>query len=103
MAFDPLTPAPRLPEDLTVVFGKKAPSGGLEAMLAQSPAGDVTHVSLVKTRTPTYWASSYYLEVYHRDLTLPHPTQAEAESAADTVMGLIDKDYPRPPQTGGTP
>lgn len=96
MAFDPLTPAPRLPEDLTVVSGRVSPAGTLEAMLCGSPDGYATHVSLVETRTPTYWASSYYLEVYHKPVTLIFKTKMEADIAADIVMAMIDKENPRP-------
>lgn len=96
MAFDPLAPAPRLPEDLTVVSGHLSPAGTLEAMLCASPDGSVTHVSLVQTRTPNYWAASYYLEVYHKPLTNQFPSRAEADAAADIVMTMIDKPSPRP-------
>ncbi len=90
MAFDPLTPAPRLPENLTVVVGF-GPSGpdGLGAMLTQSPAGDANHVSLVQSRTPTLWngpqtlSRSVYQPVEYR-----HPTQAEAETAASLTIAL---------------
>lgn len=96
MAFDPLAPAPRLPEDLTVVSGRVSLNGNLEAMLCASPDASLTHVSLVQTRTPDYWASSAYLEVYHKPITTPFPTPAEADAAADIVMTMIDKPSPRP-------
>jgi hypothetical protein len=90
VAFDPLAPAPRLPEDLTVVLGF-GPSGpdGLGAMLTQPPGGEVTHVSLVQSRTPTLWNGPQYLSrSVHPPVEDTHPTRAEAEAAAAETIAL---------------
>lgn len=90
MAFDPLEPAPRLPEDLTVVLGF-GPSGpaGRGAMLTQPPGGEVTHVSLVQSRTPTLWTGPQDLAwSVHQPVGYVHLTRAEAETAASITIAL---------------
>lgn len=90
MAFDPAAPAPRLPEDLTVVLGF-GPSGpyGLGAMLTQSPGGEATHVSLVQSRTPTLWNGPQDLSrSVYQPVEFIHSTQGEAETAAGITIAL---------------
>lgn len=100
MAFDPLTPAPRLPEDLTVVVGHEA--SGLGAMITQSPDGTVNHVSLLQSPTPQRWPSAYDRAVYHLPVSLPQATLEAAQDAIDIVLGLFTASpSPRPPQAPG--
>jgi hypothetical protein len=99
MAFDPLTPAPRLPENLTVTvgFGPFGP-GNLRAMFTQSPTGDCTHISLIETLTPTRWDSPASLaRVFHQPVEYLHPTQADAETATEVVLAAIGVPDPRRP------
>lgn len=100
MAFDPLTPAPRLPEDLTVVVGHEA--FGLGAMVAQSPDGTISHVSLLQSLTPSYWPSAFDRAVYHKPVSRSHASLLEATTAINTVLGLFTASpSPRPPQAPG--
>lgn len=102
MAFDPLTPAPRLPEDLTVVVGHE--SSGLGAMITQSPDGATNHVSLLQSPTPNYWPSAFDRAVYHKPVSRAYETLGEAQDAVDVILGLFTASpRPRPPQApGGT-
>lgn len=103
MAFDPLTPAPRLPEDLTVVSGHVAP-GGLGAMLTENPAGDVVHVSLLETRTPLCWESGFSRQVYNWQLGKIQESIAKARAVAEDVLQRFAQEPSLPPQApGGTP
>jgi hypothetical protein len=91
MAFDPAAPAPRLPEDLTVVlgFGPSGP-GSLQAMITQSPAGDVNHVSLLQTPTPVLWLGQMDLSrSVYQPVENVHPTLGDAEAAAAATLALI--------------
>ena len=100
MAFDPLAPAPRLPEDLTVVVGHEA--FGLGAMVSQSPDGAVNHVSLLQSPTPNYWPRAFNRAVYHKPVAQPHATLLQATTAIETILGLFTASpSPRPPQAPG--
>ncbi len=101
MAFDPLAPAPRLPEDLTVVSGYVEPVGGLEAVLTASPGGDVVQVPLLQTRTPLKWASTFSRAVYKRDIVGRFPDAASAQAAIQPVLERFSRDPSLPPQAPG--
>ena len=101
MPFDPLDPAPRLPEDTTLLAQAGNP-GGLFGVVSYRDTG-VSQVSLLQTRTPNYYPSAWNRQVYSLEVSQVYLTLQGAQDAATEVLDMFDKDTPRPPQFPGDP
>jgi len=99
MPFDPLTPAPRLPEDTAVATPIQ--EGSLGAMLTSKPGGP-HQLSLIQTQTPVYWAPGFGRQVYDKPMAQPQEDQAVLEARVRPVLREFAKTTPKPPQNRGT-
>jgi hypothetical protein len=96
---DDLRPLPRLPLDTAVLTGYV--SSGLEAVLVSDAEGTVAQVSLMQTRTPRYYAPSYYAAIYDKRILAVQPTVGDHQSVIDFIFSRWSGNRPVPPQFPG--
>lgn len=98
MAFDPLAPAPRLPEDTAVA--SPIQEGSLGACLTSKPGGP-HQLSLIQTQTTTYWGAGFDRMIYDKPMGQIQPDQASLEARVRPVLQEFAKKTPKPPQNRG--